>query len=116
MVVTYRGNAGMLFQADADFYFRIAGGFINASLAPRQDALPTAVGELGHATPARIRQFDDYVRSAGIGAVIVEQAWAEPWMLTVFGQAGLHGTSVGGVTIYPTGYRQHNQLAGATHP
>jgi hypothetical protein len=102
VIVTYRGNAGMLFQADADFYFRIAGGFINDSLTTRQDALPAPVGELSHATPDRIRQFKGYVHSAGIGAIIVEQAWAEPWMLTVFGQAGLHGTSVGGVTIYPT--------------
>jgi hypothetical protein len=115
VIVTFRGNAGMLFQADADFYFRIAGGFINASLTPRQDALPDAVGDLDHATPARIRQFNDYVRSAGIGAVIVERAWAQPWMLTVFGKAGLHGTSAGGVTIYPTGYGQHKQLASATH-
>ena len=107
VIVTYRGNAGMLFQSDADFYFRIAGGFINDSLTTRQDALPAAVGELGHATQARIKQFKDYVHSAGIGAVIVEQAWAEPWMLTVFDRAGLHGTSVGGVTIYPTGGAQH---------
>ena len=104
VIVTYRGNAGLLFQADAGFYFRIAGGFINASLTTRQDALPAEVGGLSQATPARIRQFKSYVRSAGIGAIVVEQAWAQPWMLTVFGQAGLHGTSVGGVTVYPTGY------------
>ncbi len=103
MIVTYRGNAGLLFQADADFYFRIAGGFINDSLTTRQDALPAPVGELGHATPARIAQFKSYVRSAGIGAIVVEQAWAQPWMLTVFRQAGLRGTSVGGVTVYNTG-------------
>jgi hypothetical protein len=115
VIVTFRGNAGMLFQADADFYFRIAGGFINDSLTIRQDALPAPVGDLGDATPARIRQFNSYVRSAGIGAVIVEQAWAQPWMLTVFREAGLHGTSVGGVTIYPTGYGQHNLLASAAH-
>jgi dolichyl-phosphate beta-glucosyltransferase len=108
VIVTYRGNAGLLFQADAGFYFRIAGGFINASLTPRQDALPAVVGNLSRATPARIRQFKDYIHSAGIGAVIVEQAWAQPWMLTVFAQAGLRGTSAGGVTIYPTGYGQHS--------
>jgi hypothetical protein len=104
VIVTYRGNAGMLFQADADFYFRIAGGFINDSLTTRQDALPADVGNLSNATPDRIRQFKGYIHSAGVGAVIVEQAWAQPWMLTVFNRAGLHGTSVGGVTIYPTGY------------
>ena len=104
VIVTYRGNAGLLFQADADFYFRIAGGFINDSLTTRQDALPAAVGNLSNATRARIREFKGYVHSAGVGAIIVEQAWAQPWMLTVFDRAGLHGTSVGGVTIYPTGY------------
>jgi hypothetical protein len=103
VIVTYRGNAGLLFQAGAGFYFRIAGGFINDSLTPRQDALPAQVGNLAQATPALIRQFKHYVYTAGIGAVVVEQAWAQPWMLTVFGEAGLHGTSVGGVTIYPTG-------------
>jgi dolichyl-phosphate beta-glucosyltransferase len=113
VIVTYRGNAGLLFQADTGFYFRIAGGFINASLTTRQDALPAAVGDLSRATPARIRQFKDYVRSAGIGAIVVERAWAQPWMLTVFGKAGLHGTSVGGVTIYPTGYGQPNQATSA---
>ena len=103
VIVTYRGNAGLLFQADAGFYFRVAGGFINASLSPREDALPSPVGDLSQATPLLIEQFKAYVRAAGIGAVIVEQAWAQPWMLTVFRQAGLHGTSAGGVTIYPTG-------------
>ena len=101
VIVTHRGNAGMLFQADADFYFRIAGGFINSSLT-RQDALPIQVALLSHATTARVRGFLEYVRQAGIGAVIVEQAWAEPWM-SVFGRIGLHGTSVGGVTVYTTG-------------
>jgi hypothetical protein len=103
VIVTYRGNAGLLFQADTGFYFRVAGGFINASLTTREDALPAPVGDLSHATPERVSQFKQYVRAAGIGAVIVERAWAQPWMLTVFGEAGLHGTSVGGVTIYPTG-------------
>jgi hypothetical protein len=114
VIVTYRGNAGLLFQADAGFYFRIAGGFINASLTPRQDALPAAVGNLSHATPDRMRLFKGYVHSAGIGAIIVEQAWAQPWMLTVFGKSGLHGTSAGGVTIYPTGYGQ-NTPSGKRH-
>jgi hypothetical protein len=101
VIVTHRGNAGMLFQADADLYFRIADGFINSSLT-RQDALPIQVALLSHATTARVRVFREYVRQAGIGAVIVEQAWAEPWM-SVFARIGLHGTSVGGVTVYTTG-------------
>jgi hypothetical protein len=101
VIVTHRGNAGMLFQADAGFYFRIAGGFLNDSLS-RQDGLPAEVGDLAAPTAARERQFERYVRTAGIGAVIVEQAWADPWM-SVFGKLGLRSTSAGGVTIYSTG-------------
>ncbi len=99
-VLTGRGNAGMLFQAAAGFYFRIAGGYINASLTP-VDALPHALTLLAHPSPAALRLFDDYVRSSGLGAIIVEQAWEEPWM--DLGRVGLRGTSSGGVTIYPMG-------------
>jgi hypothetical protein len=68
----------------------------------RQDALPIQVALLSRATPARVRGFQEYVRQAGLGAVIVERAWAEPWM-SVFARIGLHGTSVDGVIVYPTG-------------
>jgi hypothetical protein len=101
VVITRRGNAGMLFQADADFYFRIAGGFINTSLT-RQDALPVPVALLTHSNPARVRGFRLYVKQADIGAILVEQAWEEPWM-GIFARIGLHSTSAGGVTVYSTG-------------
>ena len=101
VVVSRRGNAGMLFQADAGFYFRIAGAYINWSLS-RQDALPAPVGLLSQPTRVRVRQFRAYVKTAGVGAIIVEQSWAEPWT-SIFGRVGLHGTPVGGVTVYPTG-------------
>jgi hypothetical protein len=100
VVVSRRGNAGMLFQADAGFYFRIAGGYINMSLS--QDD-PQPVAALTHLTRDTEGQFQQYVRQAGVGAILVEQTWAEPWM-SVFGQMGLHGTSAGGVTLYLTGY------------
>ena len=48
-----------------------------------------------------MRQFESYLHTAGIGAVIVERAWAEPWM-SIFGKLGMPATSVGGVTIYST--------------
>jgi hypothetical protein len=99
VVVSHRGNAGMLFQAGAGFYFRIAGGFVNASMST-VDALPKPVALLTHPTRDRGKQFNTYVRAAGVGAILVEQAWAEPWT-NVFGKLHLHGTSVGGVTVYP---------------
>jgi hypothetical protein len=97
VVVSQRGNAGMLLQAASGFYFRIAGGYVNMSLS--QDD-PQPVVALTHPTPGVVRQFQDYVHQAGVGAILVEQAWAQPWM-SVFSRMGMHGTSVGGVTIYP---------------
>jgi len=100
VVVSERGNAGMLFQADANFYFRIAGGFINVTLSNRT-ALPTPVQNLMDPTRAAQRQFRAYVRQAGVGAILVEQNWASPWM-QIFSRMGLHGTPVGGMIIYRT--------------
>jgi hypothetical protein len=101
VVVSQRGNAGMLFQADTDFYFRLAGGFINVTLS-NTSALPTPVEDLIHPTPAAEQQFRAYVRQAGVGAILVERAWSAPWM-GVFSQMGLHGTAVGGMIVYRTG-------------
>lgn len=100
VVVSDRGNAGMLFQADTNFYVRIAGGFINRSFATT-GSLPEPVGNLMTPSPARERQFRAYVRQAGVGAIIVDRAWAAPWM-GIFSQMGLHGTAVGGVIVYRT--------------
>jgi hypothetical protein len=100
VVLSHRGNAGMLFQADTDFYFRNAGGFINASLNGG-NALPLPVAQLSDPSPAKERDFFRYVHEAGVGAIIVERAWSEKWMY-VFGDLGLRGTTVGGVTVYYT--------------
>jgi hypothetical protein len=100
VVVSDRANAGMLFQAYTNFYMRLSGGFINMTFTDRT-SLPVPVAALQRPTPARERQFLAYARHAGVGAIIVERAWAEPWM-NIFSRMGLHGTNVGGVTIYRT--------------
>jgi hypothetical protein len=100
VIVSHRGNAGMLFQAETGFYFRIDGGFINASLS-RVDALPLPVAALSDLTPANKLGFEAYIQDSGVGAIIVERAWSEEWMYN-FGQLGLKSTTVGGVTIYDT--------------
>jgi hypothetical protein len=88
----------MLFQAYSGFYFRIAGGYINQSLS---GTYPLQVAVLAYppVTRATMRQFQEFARDSHLGAILVEQLWAEPWM-SVFGQLGIHGTSVGGVTVY----------------
>jgi hypothetical protein len=100
VIVSHRGNAGMLFQAATGFYFRIDGGFINASLS-RVDALPPTVAAVSDLTPANKLAFEEYVQGSGVGAIIVERAWSEEWMYN-FGDLGLKGVTVGGVTIYDT--------------
>jgi hypothetical protein len=102
VVLSHRGNAGMLFQAYTGFYFNIAGGFINASLS-RPDALPPQISIISHPTKARAQEVRDYLKSAHIGALIVERDWSERWMY-VFDKLGLKTTTVGGVTIFRTNF------------
>ena len=102
VVVSQRRNAGMEFQAYTGFYFKIAGGFINASLT-KADALPAPVEDLSHLPgevgKERIADFKAYIKSAHIGALVVERAWSEQWMY-VFGKLGMKTTTVGGVTVF----------------
>lgn len=100
VIITRRGNAGMLFQAAADFYFRIDGGFINASLTP-QVAIPHPITLVADPFKASEQAFENYMRTSGVGAIIVEQAWELPWMNNFSREFHMHGTSVGGVTVYP---------------
>jgi hypothetical protein len=88
----------MLFQADTNFYMRIAGGFINMAITPRSD-LPGQVQVLSEATPRRDRQFLRYLKRAHIGAILVEEKWAPLWS-GVLRKIGLHGRNIGGVTYY----------------
>jgi hypothetical protein len=98
VVLSHRGNAGMMFQAYTGFYFRIAGGFINASLSSKY-AVPDVVELLSHPTKERVANFKAYLKTSGVGAVVVERAWSEHWMY-VFGKIGLKTTTVGDVTIF----------------
>jgi hypothetical protein len=109
VILSHRGNAGMMFQAYTDFYFNISGGFINASLS-QSDALPYTVEALSHLPgrvgAERIVNFKAFVKSAHIGALVVERAYSEHWMY-VFGPLGMKATTVGGVTVFqvPSNYK-----------
>ena len=100
VIITGRGNAGMLFQAEANFYFRIAGGYINQSLTP-VNAVPHPITLAAHPSKVANRMFEDYIRSSGVGAIIVEHAWGMPWTSNFSRVFHMHGISVGGVTVYP---------------
>jgi hypothetical protein len=99
LVVSERGNAGMLFQSVTDFYMRIGGGFINQSLNSRT-ALPIAVAGLDWPNRTKVRLFLSYMHSAGITAILVEAGWDPAWA-KIFPELGLHGTTTGGIIYYP---------------
>jgi hypothetical protein len=100
VIVSRRGNAGMLFQATTGYYFRIAGGFINASLSS-VNALPAPVGAMSNPSGFNRESLEEYLRVSGVGAIVVEQAWSEQWMYN-FSRVGLKPVSVGGVTVFNT--------------
>jgi hypothetical protein len=100
VVVSNVGNAGMLWQAQSDYYWRLAGGFINAFITHRTD-LPKPVQNLEHATPAYVAEFQQYVRKDHIGAVLLDVRH-EPLWSVVFARMGLTGHRTGDVMIYQT--------------
>jgi hypothetical protein len=100
VVVSGVGNAGMLWQAESDFYMRISGGYINAGLNHRTD-LPRPVQALSDATPDRVAQFEQFVRTDHVGAILLDTHHELKWV-GIFRKAGLVGHADGGVIVYPT--------------
>lgn len=102
VVLSERGNVGLLWQAQMHFYPRLAGGFINKAIT-HYGGVPEPVAELslGGLTQAHVRQFRSYLTSAKIGAILVEANEAGPWP-GIFARLGLRGQSVGGVLVYGT--------------
>ena len=100
VVVSDIGNAGMLWQADTDFYTRLAGGYINQAITARTD-LPQPVQSLSNATPEIVSNFESYVRADGIGAILIDRNHEPPWV-GIFKKMGLRGQYIGNVIVYPT--------------
>jgi len=100
VVVSRVGNAGMLWQADTGYYYKLAGGYINQSLSRRTD-LPIAVQALSHATPASVAAFESYIRHARVGAILLD-AGHEPAWVGIFWRVGLVGHRRGNVIVYQT--------------
>ena len=100
VVVSGIGNAGMLWQADTDFYTRLAGGYINQAITARTD-LPQPVQSLSNATPAIVSKFESYVKADRIGAILIDRNH-EPTWVGIFKKMGLRGQYIGNVIVYPT--------------
>jgi hypothetical protein len=120
-VVSKVGNAGMLWQAQSDFYMRLAGGYIAAGLAHGTD-LPRSVQDLSSATTADVARFEQFVRADHVGAILLDALRAPTWA-DIFRRVGLDGHRIGNVIIYQTnGCRECRLLhsakltAALTHP
>ncbi len=100
VVVSQIGNAGMLWQAQSDYYLRIDGGYINQAITRGSD-LPDAVQDLAHATPVTIAQFEKFVKADHVGAILLD-ARHEPLWVGIFRRIGLDGHLNGDVIVYPT--------------
>jgi hypothetical protein len=121
VVVSDIGNAGMLWQADTDFYLRLAGGYINQSITRHTD-LPPQVQRLAHASPAYVRSFESFARTNKIGAILLDKNHHPKWV-GIFRRMGLQGHTSGSVVVYPVnGCRTCRALGwsqiahGHTHP
>jgi hypothetical protein len=99
LVISGRGNAGMLFQADTGFYFRVAGGFVNQAMTPRSD-LPFWVRSLQNPATTGYQNAFYYLRQDRIGAVLFENRFPEPRLLSPFYSLGLHSRVIGGITLF----------------
>jgi hypothetical protein len=100
VVVSKVGNAGMLWQAETDFYMRIAGGYFTEGISHRTD-LPLPVQHLSAATPARVAQFERFVKAGHVGAILLQAGQEPPWV-GIFRKIGLIGRTTGGVVVYTT--------------
>jgi hypothetical protein len=104
VVASARHNEGMRWQSESDFYFRLAGGFVNAVFNRNTD-LPAPVADLAHRpmTPTSISSFRAYLATDKIAAILVDAGSAPKWSWKLR-QAGLRplagGRPIGGVYIY----------------
>jgi hypothetical protein len=102
VIATHTGNAGLLYQAETDFYFRLAGGYFNQAL--NEDVIPPAIsgmvsGKNTTLTPYKIRQFRTFVRAAKVSAILVQAGSMRAWRWK-FEALGLRPRYLSGVTLY----------------
>ena len=100
VVVSNVGNAGMLWQAQSDFYMRIAGGYINEGINHRTDLPRAGSGSRGCHRRLASRNSKAFVKADHVGAILLDGARA-PWV-GIFRMLGLVGHTTGGVVVYPT--------------
>jgi hypothetical protein len=116
VVISELGNTGMLWQAHTNFYFRLAGGYINHAITPTGD-LPAPVARLHDGLPVAVNAgaFRAYLRNAGVSAILVQADESGLWP-TLLRQAGLRGHTVGGVIVFRTAAGRGGRWRGRAAP
>jgi uncharacterized membrane protein YccF (DUF307 family) len=132
IVQSARGNAGMLWQAQTGFYFKLAGGYINAALAHYHLAVPVQLsqvkrldvtcGPVGKAAVTwpelacarhEVRTLQHFLNRAKVGAIILEASPGFPtitWRNFLPNIGMTRVQKIGGIYLYrpgPGGWRLH---------
>jgi hypothetical protein len=89
----------MLWQAQANFYFRMASGHFGAPPAAYR-ALPIVTQlRANHPRPGAAPALRSFIVGHGVGAIIQDPYWASSWAPILTG-LGLKGDRAGGVVVY----------------
>jgi hypothetical protein len=99
VVVSKIPNAGLLWQAESGYNFRLAGGFFNDGFDHGDE--PAAVAGLERRNPALVAAFEAYVKRDKIGAILLSAGHLPGWARLI-PRIGLVGHRTGGVIVYPT--------------
>ena len=102
VIVTHRGNAGMLFQADRGLLLPDRGR-LHQRVADAADALPHPVTALAHPTRPRTGCSRTTSARPGWAPSSSSRPGKSRGCATSPTKLGMHGTSAGGVTVYPVG-------------
>jgi len=101
VVVSAIPNAGLLWQAQSGYNFRLSGGFFNEGFGSTYTDEPLAVAGLQRRNRALVAAFVAYIKRDKIGAILVD-AGHEPGWARLIPRVGLVGHLIGGVIVYPT--------------
>jgi hypothetical protein len=107
LVFSARGNAGLLWQGETGFYFKLAGGFVNAAINQASDQ-PVPLQALQLLPPSADQSMLTYadqgvqtfLKQNHVGAILVEQNDQPYWIGALRGLALPPGKAVGGVIVY----------------
>jgi hypothetical protein len=101
VVVSGTPNAGLLWQAQSGYNFRLAGGFFNEGFGSTYTDEPLPVAGLQRRNYALVRAFVAFIRRDKIGAILVD-ATHDPGWARLIPRVGLVGHQIGDVIVYPT--------------